>query len=575
MFARTVWVLAGVCLISAFQAKAQQDTDSPQDEAMRSRASVYVPLDSWVYPVFDRLIAAQYVDTASQMNRPWTRLECARLLAEAKVHARAPEQSDELIEMIGSLNSEFSSETAVLSGNRNVEARVESVYSRTTLIAGTPLRDGYNFGQTIVNDFGRPYGQGANQISGMALRASAGRFAFYLRGEGQYAQPAAPYNTSAQQAIMQYNNTLLSGGGMPYDWNLRLTTTNRLRTVEAYATATLANWQFSFGQQSLWWGPNRTTSLILSNNAEAMPMIRFNRVKPAQMPGILRVLGPTHFDAFFARQGGIHYVGLGQNFTLYGSPSQALKPPPYLWGVHFSFQPTKALEFGFGHTTIFAGYGRPLNLRTFLHTFSNDGNGQEIDPGKRVTSFDFTYHVPGLRDRVLLYTEGMAWDNPIQGKFVGRFAFAPGIYIPALPHLKRMDFRAEGAYTDLPKLPYPGYFYSNAHYSQGYTNYGQILGSWVGRQGRGGQASTTYWFTPQKTLTASYRKVSVDKAMLMGGTMEEFSSNFRWFVKPTVEVTAGGQYERWKFLLLQPTPKSNFVTTFGIQFHPSTTLHPK
>jgi hypothetical protein len=63
--------------------------------------------------------------------------------------------------------------------------------------------------------------------------------------------------------------------------------------------------------------------------------------------------------------------------------------------------------------------------------------------------------------------------------------------------------------------------------------------------------------------------------MLMGGTMDELSGNFRWRIKPTIEVTAGGQYERRKFLLLQPTPKSNFTTTFGIQFHPSTTLHRK
>jgi hypothetical protein len=309
----------------------------------------------------------------------------------------------------------------------------------------------------------------------MALRASTGRLAFYLRGEGQYAQPAAPYNTAAQQAIMQYNNSLLSGGGMPYDWNLRLATTNRLRTVEAYATATLANWQFSFGQQSLWWGPDRTISLILSNNAEAHA---YDPVQPGQAsPDAWHTprARPYTLRSLLLASGWHPLRRTRPNFTLYGSPSQALKPPPYLWGVHFSFQPTKALEFGFGHTVIFAGYGRPLNLRTFLHTFSNDGNGQEIDPGQRVTSFDFTYHVPGLRDRVLPYTEGMAWDNPIQGKFVGRFAFDPGIYIPALPHLKRMDFRAEAAYTDLPKLPYPGYFYSNAHYSQGYTTMAKFL----------------------------------------------------------------------------------------------------
>ena len=37
--------------------------------------------------------------------------------------------------------------------------RLESVYSRTGYISGTPLRDGFHFAQTQINDFGRPYGE--------------------------------------------------------------------------------------------------------------------------------------------------------------------------------------------------------------------------------------------------------------------------------------------------------------------------------------------------------------------------------------------------------------------------------
>ena len=57
-----------------------------------------------------------------------------------------------------------------------------------------------------------------------------------------------------------------------------------------------------------------------------------------------------------------------------------------------------------------------------------------------------------------------------------------------VPGLNKLQLRAEGGYTDLPGLVCCE-FYSNAHYNSGYTNLGQIIGSWVGRQGRGIQAT--------------------------------------------------------------------------------------
>src|SRR6266403_238174 len=48
--------------------------------------SPYVPLDSWIYPALDRLAALGYIDTAISGLRPWTRLECARLVGEAADH---------------------------------------------------------------------------------------------------------------------------------------------------------------------------------------------------------------------------------------------------------------------------------------------------------------------------------------------------------------------------------------------------------------------------------------------------------------------------------------------------------
>jgi hypothetical protein len=112
------------------------------------------------------------------------------------------------------------------------------------------------------------------------------------------------------------------------------------------------------------------------------------------------------------------------------------------------------------------------------------------------------------------------------------------------------------------------YFYANAHYPQGYTNYGQILGSWVGRQGEGGQASSTYWFTPRNKASVNYRKMTSDKSFLQGGNLSDISGSLTWLVRPEVEVSAKAQYEHWKFPLLGTGVTSNFTTSFEFRIFP-------
>src|SRR6266851_3319327 len=48
-----------------------------------NQGSPYVPLDSWVYPAFDRLAALGVIDSGFAGMRPWKRNECARLVNEA------------------------------------------------------------------------------------------------------------------------------------------------------------------------------------------------------------------------------------------------------------------------------------------------------------------------------------------------------------------------------------------------------------------------------------------------------------------------------------------------------------
>ena len=61
-----------------------------------SAQSPYVPMDSWVYPAFERLIATGFISGAYLGIRPWTRAECLRLIEEAEERLRMDESASAL-----------------------------------------------------------------------------------------------------------------------------------------------------------------------------------------------------------------------------------------------------------------------------------------------------------------------------------------------------------------------------------------------------------------------------------------------------------------------------------------------
>ena len=528
--------------------------------------TAYVPLQSWIYPAFDRLTALGYLPTAILAIRPWPRLECARRIQEAEDEIRDDPESigGDATKILRELRLEFAQELAHLEGQRNVGAQLESAYARLTPIAGTPLRDSFNFAQTLYNDYGRPYGQGLNAIVGMSGRAEAGPLAFYVQGEFQHSSGMQDYSVPVSEQIAAFN-VLPSVAAVA-----RFPEQNRFRTIEAYVALNVANWQLSFGQQSLDWSPSYGGSLILSNNAEAMPMLRIARVVPYQIPGFFAWLGKIRNTAYIGRLGGYNYVsGPWPTFSpLYGNAFQSINPQPYTWGDKLALKMSPNFEIGVSLSVIWGGYGRPAILKTWLHTFSTNGNNQTLDPGKRYTGFNFSYRIPGMRNWLTLYADGMANDEPNPIRYPRQSAWNPGLYLTHLPKLPNLDLRVEGIYTNIPSYPGSAPYYSNVHYRQGYVNYGQLMGSWVGRQGDGWQAWSTYWFTGQDKIQFGYRRQYNDPVMYGGGGLNDFSTTLEWVVKNQVHLSSTLQYERWNFPLLTATPKSDFVAQFQLTYWP-------
>jgi hypothetical protein len=118
--------------------------------------STYIPMDSWMYPALDRLSSMGFLDTAFFGLRPWTRLSVAHMLEQT-----ADKVNDSGNEEAQSIFLAVEKEVAPDSLQGGLHTEVDSVYARATGITGDqPLVNSFDFGQTIINDDGRPFGQG-------------------------------------------------------------------------------------------------------------------------------------------------------------------------------------------------------------------------------------------------------------------------------------------------------------------------------------------------------------------------------------------------------------------------------
>jgi hypothetical protein len=444
---------------------------------------------------------------------------------------------------------------------------VESVYSRTENISGMPLHDGYHFAQTQINDFGRPYGEGWNTITGFSSYSTSGRWTAYVRGEWQTAPAVPALPLTARETIEKVDllHHLPPDTGTP--------AVNQFRLLDAYVGLTTSNWEFSFGKQSLWWGPGEGGPMMFSDNAVPINMFRVNRVEPVKLPSILGWLGPMRMEFFLGQLDGYEFISSPTGFV--GQFGQSLSLQPFINGQKVSFKPTRNLEFGVSRTTIYGGPGYPLTLHTFIRSIISTENrgtvGTQRKPGDRRSGVDFSYRVPGLRNWVSFYADGFTDDEFSPIGYVDRSAWRAGLYFSHFPRIQKLDLRVEGVYTDNPlggALDH-GFYYFNDTWRSGYRNDGNLIGSWIGRQGQGAQAWSTYWFTPRNKIQFQFRHEKVSNEFIHGGgTVTDGGINAEYMIRPDLGISGSVQVEQWNFPVLAQKAQSNVASSLQVTFRP-------
>jgi hypothetical protein len=544
--------------LQAYMPYGVPDEDKKQD----TDGSAYISLDSWVYPELLRLYSMGYLNTMFLGMRPYTRRSVMHMLQDSQDSIMEGNDT-EAQDILAALLKELSAEKPDGVIERGIVYGAHQYYDRAMYVGGLTLRDSYHIGQTIANDYGRPYQPGFNDLTGAAGIAEAGRFSLYVRGEYQHAPSAAGYDPALANYMSVLDQVPYVGPNLVEDTvpSGPIAAQNPFRLVEATLSYHVLGHEISGGKQDSWLGPGAGAAFAWTNNAENIYSFRIDRIEPLHVPLLSRIFGPFRYDFFFGSLKG------------HTAPNS-----PYVDSIMASTRPTENFEFGFSRTIIFGGAGHsPVTIGKFFHSFFdlNDTNSavkySVNDPGARFSFFNASYRLPFVRKYATFYVDSMVHDDVSPVSAPRRSDIRAGLELSHLPYLRHMEIRAEGAFTD-PKTgaSMDGLFaYFETIQKQGYTNKGYIMGDSLGREGKGGQAWFTYHLSPREWIEAEYlNKKTAKDFIVYGTTQNQYKFTFVKRFAQDYELNTWFQIERWKAPVYQPGLQNDRVLAVQLSYYP-------
>jgi len=400
--------------------------------ALANSMSAPLPLDSWVYPALDKLAGTGLIDSSLQGSRPYTRLEAARLTLEARQHARADKAPRAIFESLDRLETELREQIAEL-GPRDGASTPTYLKPLRSASFSYLFQEGENSG--ITGTDARQFSLNFNNLGIDYAEHHNGELVF--SGEGRLADTLLLY----WRPQLQINE-----GQDEADFRL-------LQGTLAFG---LGPMEVSVGRQSLWWGQGRHGSLMLTNNAAPLDMLRITNPQPLLLPWIFKRLGPFRFDVFWSRL-----------------EKERAVPEPWFAGLRLDFKPLPNLEIGASRTVIFGGEGRPdIDLADFLTILGGKNLIGGEDTSNQLAALDLSLRLPFLWG-AQFYGEWGGEDEA--GGFVSNHAYLAGLYLPQLEPSGRVSLRLE--YADLSHLAANApAWYRHGIYKSGYTYQQTILG---------------------------------------------------------------------------------------------------
>lgn len=444
-------------------------------------ASPEVPLDHWAYRAVDRLAALGLVDSGLQGVRPWTRSEFARLVNEAVDRAK---RGDRVANAhLSRLRKEFAAEIEERQGGRRGAywKPVEAVGARllassdepeAILAHGDVLSDGLD----ARLDWQTHARLGNHIVAALRpeLRWSSGD-SVPFRDHGLGTTPAAVDETDARVVLR-----------------------------ESYVKLVLWNLEVEAGRDHIWWGPGRRGSLLLTNNAEPLDLIKVSNGEPVLLPWLLRYLGPFQAEWLWTEL-----------------EHDRVVPRAQLTGLRLDFKPTPNWEVGLSRVIQFGGHGRPglfeKGLGDVLAGVNAEG-GDDVETENSIAAIDLMWRIAWPRPAQLYWEYGGEDQATLLNitPFMSAFGHIFGLYLPEVVPGVPVDLRVEYFTNTQDDGPV---WYRHGTYRSGYTYRGKILGHPFGSEAEAVSVRVD-WF-PTDAIEVGVDADWVSNRIVGGGTEKD------------------------------------------------------
>jgi len=490
-------------------------------------ASVNLPLHHWAYDAIERLTVLGIIDHALLTAKPYSRKEAAKMVSRAIERIRADKigvdgRSEVAEPLLNRLMVEFRDELVAAGTLKNRAGDSPALLRFGARLQSEVDQFFVGDGQTVrlrENRGGEYYANGLQNQTDVRGWLEVGDWAAFML------QPKIITNADA-----------LSRG--PTVGPLMALNDQHAYLREGSVKLTLWNIALEFGRGTQWWGPGYHGSLLLTDHAFPLDMIKLGSDESFRLPWRLSGLGAFKLNSFLARF----------------EDDRDFKHAK-LFGLRLSYLPVSWLEVGFTRLTQFGGEGRNQSFPNTLfacygkspnQTGQTDCNEQAMaDVRLRIPSIPYVLPFPaGMQIYGELGSEDK-WSKLIST----RAAYLAGIYIPQLFPRDTTDLRIEFADTDYPRRHSPelaGTWYNNGNYTSGMRQYGFPLGHHMGTDAIDVFIRTTRYLTDDIQLGTHFNHQERGRGQPVHERKQETALDVTWWMTPKTQLTFGYVYQRIK-----------------------------
>ena len=257
---------------------------------------------------------------------------------------------------------------------------------------------------------------------------------------------------------------------------------------DTYLQYSFYNMNWTLGRQSLWWGTGKHGTLLLSNNAKPIDMIRLSNDK-----AITSGQFSFDYDMFFGR--------MAEQDGIVNPDGSLGSGYPKMFGMQLSMAFSPYFQMSAYRTAIFGGADRPEGFSTIMDViFPFGGVENDLDqPGDQKGGFTAKISVPNNVQPFDLYGEAAGEDEA--SNWPSKWSYIAGMDLVDLANTKGLNLNFEYM-----KMDETNVWYRHHLYREGYTNDGFIIGHAHGGTGEQFDAELTYQVGLVSTYSGGYRR---------------------------------------------------------------------